>query len=103
MAGRILELQDHLFVQMERLGKQDLKGESLKEEMAKSEAIVNVARTIIQNGSLFLNAVKTANEIADSLELSPLIGDIKIPKQIPPEKETSQTKGRRQLIGRREE
>lgn len=50
------DLNNHLFMQLERLNEEDLSGEELKKEIERSKAIATVASQIISNGNLVLRA-----------------------------------------------
>ncbi|MGX0927141.1 hypothetical protein ACUXHJ_002429, partial [Staphylococcus epidermidis] len=52
MRNTLTDLNNHLFAQLERLSDEDLKGEELKEELQRSNAVSKVAQNIINNGSL---------------------------------------------------
>ncbi len=58
MKNKLTDLNNHLFAQLERLGDEDLEGDKLKEEIVRSSAITSVAKEIIANGALVLNAQK---------------------------------------------
>lgn len=58
MRNGLTDLNNHLFEQLERLNDDELKGESLKEEITRSKAIENVAKQIINNGRLVLDSQK---------------------------------------------
>ena len=55
-------MNNHLFAQLERLNEEDLKGEELKEELMRATAVTNVAKEIISNGNLILQATKLQAE-----------------------------------------
>ena len=56
------DLNDHLFAQMERLSDEDLKGDDLERELKRTSAVTGVAKEIISNAQLALDAqVKTAD------------------------------------------
>lgn len=56
MKNSLVDLNNHLFAQMERLSEEDLKGEKLQEEIARTKSITSVANSIIQNARLVLEA-----------------------------------------------
>lgn len=61
MRNTLGDLNNHLFMQLERLNDEDLKGDALKEEITRSEAITKLSARIIENGALVLRA-KVASE-----------------------------------------
>lgn len=62
MKNSLVDLNNHLFSQLERLGEEELKGDKLVEEIDRAKAINQVAAQIISNGKLVLDAVKTRDE-----------------------------------------
>lgn len=56
MKNTVLDLNNHLFAQLERLNDESIKGEQLKQEIERSKAISGVAREVISNGRLVLDA-----------------------------------------------
>ncbi len=60
--SKLIDLNSHLFAQLERLSDEDLKGEKLQAEISRSHAIANVAKQIICNGNLVLHAHKAVTE-----------------------------------------
>jgi hypothetical protein len=62
MKNKLADLNDHLFAEIERLGDEDLSGEALTQEIARSKAVSNVASHIINNASLVLRAKIAINE-----------------------------------------
>ncbi len=56
MKNKLSDLNNHLFAQLERLGDEDLKGEDLAREIERSYAITSIAKEVINNGRLVLDA-----------------------------------------------
>jgi len=56
MKNKLVDLNNHLFEQLERLNDEDLKGKALVEEIERSRAIANVASQIVKNASVILAA-----------------------------------------------
>lgn len=75
MKNKLSDLNNHLFEAIERLNDENLTDEQLDKEVKRSEAIQKVAKTIIDNGTLALNAKKYMDEYGagDSIEM-PLLG-----------------------------
>lgn len=74
MKNTLGDLNNHLFAQLERLGDEDLKGEKLQEEMNRAKSISVVARQIIDNAALVLDAQKLMDNKMDA--------DAKLPKML---------------------
>jgi len=75
MKNTLADLNNYLFESIERLNDDSLSEEGLEKEIKRSEAVQKVAKTIIDNGSLALQAKKHFDEygIEHSVEL-PLLG-----------------------------
>lgn len=56
MKNKLSDLNNHLFAQLERLGDEKLKGEELAKEIERSNAITSVAKEVISNARLVLDA-----------------------------------------------
>jgi hypothetical protein len=74
MKNTLKDLNNHLFEQLERLNDEDLKGETLQEEIGRAKAISRIASQIIANGSLVLDAQKLRDNKINT--------DIKLPKML---------------------
>jgi hypothetical protein len=62
MKNKLIDLNNHLFAQLERLNDEDLAGDQLKAEADRGKAVAMIAREIIGNGRLVLDAHKVALE-----------------------------------------
>jgi hypothetical protein len=62
MRNTLGDLNLHLFAQLERLGDEDLKGEKLSEEIERSKAVASIAKEIILNARVVLDAKKYSTE-----------------------------------------
>lgn len=69
------DLNEYLFQEMDRLTNEDLSAEELDREIKRSDALQKVAKTIIDNGALALQAKKHLDEYGqgDNVEI-PLLG-----------------------------
>lgn len=56
MRNTLGDLNNHLFMQLERLGDEDLVGVELEDEINRAKAMSSIATKIIENGSLVLKA-----------------------------------------------
>lgn len=62
MKNKLLDLNNHLFAQLERLGDEDATREEIEHEIARGHAISNVAKQIIDTGKLALNVQKAIDD-----------------------------------------
>ncbi len=75
MKNTLTDLNNYLFESIERLNDDDLTDEQLEKEIKRSEAVQKIAKTIIDNGTLALQAKKHMDEYGngENVEL-PLLG-----------------------------
>lgn len=75
MKNTLTDLNNYLFEAIERLNDDELTEEQLDKEIKRSEAVQKIAKTIIDNGSLALQAKKHMDEYGQgaSVEL-PMLG-----------------------------
>lgn len=69
MKNTLADLNNHLFEQLERLNDEELTGEELEREIQRSKSITAVAKTIIENGALALDAKNTRMNMDKEMEL----------------------------------
>lgn len=74
MKNQLLDLNNHLFAQMERLGDETLCDQKLKVEINRGKAIAAVSKQIVDNARLALDAQKFRTEYAGRTELPEMIG-----------------------------
>lgn len=74
MKNTLLDLNNHLFAEIERLGDEDLKGDALAEELQRASGISNIAKNIIENANVTLQAIKFMDDHMNA--------DLKVPKML---------------------
>jgi len=65
--NKLIDLNDHLFAQMERLSDEDLDAEGMEKEVNRASAMVAVADKITSNADLQLKAAKMYAEFGDKI------------------------------------
>ena len=68
-------LSDKLFEQLDRLTNKNLSGDKLQEELERTDAIVDISRTIISNADLMLKAMVAKDEKLGSYAKLPALLD----------------------------
>ena len=71
MKTGLLDLNDLLFEQLERLGNDDLTGEELESEINRSKAVSGIASQIITNGHLVLKSLELKAEYSPNQVVVP--------------------------------
>ena len=73
MKNTLVDLQNHLFELLETINDQDLKGDDLDQEIKRSLAANELAKTMVQNGALMVKAADTLYglHVSDDLPLIP--------------------------------
>lgn len=73
--NKLTDLNNHLFAQLERLSDEETVGDKLAEEIERSRAVGGIARTIIDNAKLALEAQKALDDTVRTLPPVLSIGD----------------------------
>ena len=71
--NKLVDLNDHLFAQMERLNKEDMSPEEMESEIARTKAMCGLAGTVIDLGRLDLEGWKLRAEFAAPPDRDPLL------------------------------
>lgn len=58
MKNKLIDLNNHLFLALERLGDEGLEGEALQAEVERSKAIQGLASQVVGNAKLALDSKK---------------------------------------------
>jgi hypothetical protein len=64
MKNKLVDLNNHLFAQLERLGEESLEGEELKNEIARGKSVAVVANQIIATQALALDVAVKYDELS---------------------------------------
>lgn len=74
--NRLTDLNDHLFMQLERLSDDNLTAEQIEAEVSRADAIVAVADKIVDNARLTLQACEIVAKHGDRfIKHLPMIGE----------------------------
>lgn len=65
MKNTILDLNNYLFEQLERMNDDDLTDDALDRQLRKTDSIIRISESIIKNGELALKAAKLASDTYD--------------------------------------
>lgn len=60
MKNKLSDLNDHLFMVLERLNSEDLGDEGLEKELKRAKGVVSVAQAVVANASVQLAAYRIA-------------------------------------------
>lgn len=71
MRNKLIDLNNHLFTQMERLCDESTDAEKMDEEINRSKAVTDVAKRIIENGRLALDSIKERAKYTGDVETLP--------------------------------
>ena len=71
--NKLVDLNNHLFEELERLNDEELKGEALQEERERAKSMANIAQTIINNGELALKAQKHFDEYGKTNQIPDIL------------------------------
>lgn len=75
MKNKLVDLNNHLFAQLERLGEENLSAEQIEAEAKRADAIVALSEQILRGADLNLKAVQiVANHGDRFLPMLPSIG-----------------------------
>ena len=66
MKNTLLDLNNHLFAQLERLSDESTTGEALKEEVNRAKAVTSVAKSITDTAALQLEATKFTTDFRNA-------------------------------------
>ena len=71
MKNKLIDLNNHLFAQMERLCDESVPAKKMAEEIERSRAVTDVAKRIIENGRLALDSIKERAKYTGDVETLP--------------------------------
>lgn len=65
MKNKLVDLNNHLFAQLERLSEEGLSAEQIEMEVSRTDAIVDVSEQVVKNAELQLKAIKILADHGD--------------------------------------
>lgn len=68
MKNKLVDLNNHLFAQLERLSDEDLAADHIDREIKRTDAIVSVAEQIVANANLAIKAAALVAEYGGDYE-----------------------------------
>lgn len=71
MKNKLIDLNNHLFAQLERLCDESTKAEEMAEEINRARAMTDVAKRIIETGRLALDSIKERAKYTGDVETLP--------------------------------
>ncbi len=75
MKNNLMDLNNHLFAQLERLGEEDLVGEQLQQEIGRAKSITDIAGKIIDTAKVVLEGEQLRAEYGNrKFQMPPMIG-----------------------------
>lgn len=66
MKNKVSDLNNHLFLALERLNDEDIKGADLVEEIDRSKAIANIAKQIIDSNRVVVQAMLATEKMSNN-------------------------------------
>jgi hypothetical protein len=73
MKNKLTDLHNHLFMQLERLGDEDIGGEKLAEEIDRAKAMTGVSSQILNIASLSIKAAELMHESGKEVDLPKML------------------------------
>lgn len=73
MKNKLIDLNNHLFMALERLNDEDLTKDTLDFEINRSNAVARVAKTIVDNANVMLSAQRHFDEMGTKKENIPSV------------------------------